>query len=105
MANFGVGIASCTVSHETCSNPYTVAPSSIGCDVSSHCSNQQSLRILHSGDTSVNQACCSHIELQHPGIEHETSKLCFDSSILERLLQDLSQDYYVHSPWMKNAAP
>ncbi|KAI3470772.1 hypothetical protein Pfo_027435 [Paulownia fortunei] len=99
MAYLGVDTASCAVYDET-SNPYFVTQSSIRCDITGH-----SLPVLHSGNASENQACCSHMELQHPGIEHETSQLYIDSSILERLLQELSQDYYVNSPWMKNGAP
>ncbi|KAI3458665.1 hypothetical protein Pfo_015328 [Paulownia fortunei] len=110
MANLGVDIASCAVPYGT-SNPYFATQF----DITGNCSNQQSLPILHSGNASVNQACCGHMELQHPGTEDESSEGYFNSSIFERLLEELnqdyylleelSQDYYLHSLWMKNAAP
>ncbi|KAH6777659.1 LOB domain-containing protein 33 [Perilla frutescens var. frutescens] len=54
--------------------------------------HEQSLCVLLDADASVdiNQACCSHIELQRPQIEHD---LCFQSSNLEKMLQELRGDY------------
>lgn len=107
MANLGVDI----VPYET-SNPYFATQSDM---ITSNCTNQQGLPNLDSGNASVNEACCSHMEMLHPGTD-EISQGYFDSSIIERLLtEELNQDYYLHeelsqdcylqSLWMKNAAP
>lgn len=76
VANLGVDI----VPYET-SYPY-FATQSI-------CSDQQSGTILQ------NQACCSHMELQHSGTADGISEGLVGSSIFERLIEELNQDYYL----------
>ncbi|KAL8552010.1 hypothetical protein ACS0TY_000897 [Phlomoides rotata] len=86
MANIGVEI----VPYET-SSPYFAAQS----EITSNCMNQPCLPVLHSDNASVNQDWCSYMELQLPRTEDEISQGYFDSSIFERLLLELNQDYYL----------
>ncbi|KAH6762699.1 LOB domain-containing protein 33 [Perilla frutescens var. hirtella] len=116
MANLGIN----AVPYET-SNPYFFTES----DITSNCTTAPGLPILHSMNSTVNQACCSQMELPHPGTSEEVFQGYFNSSIFDRLLEELSQDYYLHeevsqdyylreelsqnynlqSLWMKYAAP
>ncbi|KAG8380740.1 hypothetical protein BUALT_Bualt06G0047500 [Buddleja alternifolia] len=89
-------------SYET-SNPYF--------GITSNCSNEQSVPILHLGNASMNQACCNHMELQIPANEDEIYQPYLSSIILESLLEEVNQDYYLlellnmHAPWTGIAEP
>lgn len=95
MSNLGFNMARINVPRET-DQPYLVTKPTIECDIIDNRSNQQSLPILNSGHESMNQVCCSHVELQKPGIENETSQSYLDASNLESFVEELNQDYYMH---------
>ncbi|XP_073293161.1 LOB domain-containing protein 33-like [Primulina huaijiensis] len=96
MANLGFDMARIAAPHET-DHPYFVTQPSIGCDVIDNRGSLQSLPISHWGHESMNQVFCSHAgTLQKPGTENENSQAFLDSSILESLVEELNQDYYLH---------
>ncbi|XP_073119818.1 LOB domain-containing protein 33-like [Henckelia pumila] len=93
MANLGFDMARIAVPRET-DHPYLVTQPSMGFDITD---NLQSLPISHLGHERMNHVFCGQAEtLQKPGTTNETSQAYLDSSILESLVEELNQDYYLH---------
>ncbi|KZV57495.1 LOB domain-containing protein 33 [Dorcoceras hygrometricum] len=87
MANLGFDMAGITLPRQT-DHPY------LGCEsIDDHGVSLHSFPISNSGHEFMDQAVCfSHVGT---GTENDSAHAYFNSSILESLLEELNQDYYM----------